>query len=322
MTPKDYINAAVAKMGRIDRVYWVACGGSMVDLYPAHFLINTESIVIESAIYTAREFCLMPPARLDENSLVITCSHSGGTPENYEACQLAVSRGAYVLAQTNKANSLIDSGEWPCWVYEWTDETPQVEKPACYSLMLAAEAIRTRGALPLYDALVADIAKMDSVIAAAKAKCDAELSDRFATLCKEHAFLYILGSGPTFCQTYGFAICSLQEMQWQDCCYIHSGEYFHGPFECTEDDVFYFLQMGSGANRPMDERALSFLTTHTDTLMVLDALEYGMDVVDEAVRPYLDPVLFYEMNVTLRVARGKAFGHDPDHRRYMGKVQY
>ena len=112
------------------------------------------------------------------------------------------------------------------------------------------------------------------------------------------------------------------EMQWQNCCYIHSGEYFHGPFECTEPGVFYFLQMGSSSARVMDERALAFLKTHTDRLMVLDALEYGMADVDEGVRAYLEPALFYAMNVELRAARGKRFDHSPEIRRYMGIEKY
>ena len=72
----------------------------------------------------------------------------------------------------------------------------------------------------------------------------------------------------------------------------------------------------------MDERALAFLKTHTDTLMVLDAKEYGMEAVPASVRAYLDPVLFYAMNCELRAARGKVFDHDPDFRRYMGVVEY
>ena len=56
--------------------------------------------------------------------------------------------------------------------------------------------------------------------------------------------------------------------------------------------------------------------------MVLDSASYGMAAVDESVRTYLDPIFFYEMNVTLRGERGKAFDHDPDVRRYMGVVEY
>ena len=166
------------------------------------------------------------------------------------------------------------------------------------------------------------IAEMDKILPPAREKVNAELGDRFAKLCQEHEFFYILGSGPNFSQTYGFAICSLMEMQWQHCSYIHSAEYFHGPFEATQDGVFYFLQMGSSECRAMDERALAFLKTHTDTLMVLDAKEYGMEAVPASVRAYLDPVLFYAMNCELRAARGKVFDHDPDFRRYMGVVEY
>lgn len=133
--------------------------------------------------------------------------------------------------------------------------------------------------------MYAGIAKMDEILPAAREKVNAELGDRFAALCQDHDFLYILGSGPVFSQTYGFAICSLMEMQWQSCAYIHSGEYFHGPFEVTEPGVFYFLQMGSSECRAMDERALAFLETHTDTLMVLDAMEYGMGDVPGASAP-------------------------------------
>ena len=72
----------------------------------------------------------------------------------------------------------------------------------------------------------------------------------------------------------------------------------------------------------MDERALAFLKTHTDRLMVLDALDHGMDAVDAGVRDYLDSVLFYAMNVELRAARGRVFDHSPDIRRYMGIETY
>ena len=47
-----------------------------------------------------------------------------------------------------------------------------------------------------------------------------------------------------------------------------------------------------------------------------------MDAVDADVRTYLDPIFFYEMNVSLRGVRGKAFDHSPEYRRYMGKVEY
>ena len=322
MDAKTYAQQALDKVGTVGQVYWVACGGSVIDLYPAHCLVGQHSPSMESGIFTAAEFTALPPARLGEHSVVVTCSHSGGTRETVEACQLAAERGAAVLAMTNNAGSRIDNGQWPCWIYQWEDSTPQLEKPAGFTIVFAAELMRLQDGYQGEDALVRGIGQLDGIIAAAKPCVEAELGPRFVELCQSHDFLYILGSGPTFSQTYGFAICSLMEMQWQNCSYINSAEYFHGPFECTEEGVFYFLQKTGGATRHIDERAEDFLKTHTGDLMVLDSLDYGMDAVDADVRTYLDPIFFYEMNVSLRGVRGKAFDHSPEYRRYMGKVEY
>lgn len=322
MNVHDYAAQILDSMDHVGNVYWVACGGSMIDLYPADCLINAKSPSMVSAIFTAEEFNLVPPAALGEDSLVITCSHGGNTRETVDACRIARDKGAYVLGMTNNAGTKIDSGDWPCWVYEWEDDTPQSERPAGFSLALVCDLMAAQDGYTGADAMNQGIVQLDGIIAQAIPQVVNDLGDRFVELCKRHDFFYILGSGPTFCQTYGFAICSLMEMQWQNCCYINAAEYFHGPLECTEPGVFYFLQKSSGVYRPIDERAQRFLETYTDTLMVLDSAAYGMDQLDEAVRTYLDPIFFYEMNVTLRGVRGKAFDHDPDYRRYMGKVEY
>ncbi|MPN01921.1 Fructosamine deglycase FrlB [bioreactor metagenome] len=164
--------------------------------------------------------------------------------------------------------------------------------------------------------------QIDDIIQNARVIVKARISDKFASDCKDHPFFYVLGSGSGFSQTYGFAICSMMEMQWQNCCYIHSGEYFHGPFEVTENGVLYVIQMSSGKTRGMDERALAFLRTHTDDIIVIDALELGMDAMDPSVREYLDSALFYAVNCELRSARGELFGHSVDVRRYMDIEKY
>lgn len=322
MYAHDVIADILSRKGNIDSVFWIACGGSLIDLLPAHALTQREGTTMSSDAYTAREFDIMRPKRLGEHSLVVACSHSGNTPEVIQSCKIAQEAGAAVITFTNQEGSGIDLDSWTSWVYPWSDDVSQLKVPAGITLLLAGELLdQQEGYADLAD-LYDGVAKMDEILATARVKVNAELGERFAALCQEHPFFYILGSGPNFAQTYGFAICSLQEMQWQDCAYIHSGEYFHGPFECTEPGVFYFLQMGSSECRAMDERALAFMETHTDTIMVLDALEYGMDQIPEGVRAYLDPILFYAMNVELRAARGRLFDHDPSVRRYMGIEKY
>ena len=322
MNAREAVAKALAEKGHICQIYWIGCGVSLIDLMPANYLMVAESATIESHALTAREFTVATPKRLGEHSMVVALSHSGGTPEVVEALELAARRGASIFAMTSGAASAIDNGAWDTYVYVWEDETPQRDLDAAQAITVCAELLRAQESWDKYDAIYEGIDKLDGIIAAAREKVRAELCDSFASLCQSHDFLYILGSGATFAQTYGFAICSLQEMQWQNCAYIHSAEYFHGPFECTEPGVFYFLQMSSGPSRVEDERVLAFLKTHTDTYLVLDALAYGMDQVDERVRGYLEPIMVYYMNVELRAARGRVFDHDPSIRRYMGIEQY
>jgi fructoselysine-6-P-deglycase FrlB-like protein len=306
----------------IDQVYWVACGGSLIDLYPAHFLVQTEGVSVTSGAYTAEEFNLYAPKRLGENSLVVVCSHSGKTPECLRAVEVARSKGAPVVVQTDDGDSPIAKTDSVVWVYPWGDDVPVAEVPAGISLLLATRLLEDRDGWVLGDEMREGIRLMDGILAESRAEIAADFGAKFVDFCKQNPFFYILGSGPNYSQTYGFAICSLMEMQWQDCAYIHSGEYFHGPFEVTDENAAYFLQLGSGAARKMDERALAFLKTHTDRLLVLDALDYGMGRVPASARDYLDPVLFYCANVQLRNERGKVYDHHPDVRRYMGVVEY
>lgn len=291
-------------------------------MLPAHALTQREGTTFSSDAYTAREFDIMRPKRLGERPMVVACSHSGNAPEVIRSCKIAHEAGAAVITFTNQDGSGIDLDLWTSWVYPWSDDVSQLKVSAGITLLLAGELLDQQEGYSDLNELYEGVAVMDQILPAARIEVNEELGERFAALCQEHPFLYILGSGPNFSQAYGFAICSLREMLWHDCACIHSAEYFHGPFECTEPGVFYFLQMGSSECRAMDERALVFLKTHTNTFMVLDAIECGMDRVPEGVRAYLDPILFYAMNVELRAARGKVFDHDPSMRRYMGIEKY
>ena len=59
MNAHDLIKEAIAEKGKFDSVYWIACGGSMIDLIPAHELLQREATTFTSYIYTAREFDIM-----------------------------------------------------------------------------------------------------------------------------------------------------------------------------------------------------------------------------------------------------------------------
>ena len=85
MTVDEVVTGALETNPGIDTVYWVACGGSLIDLYPAHQLVSEYGSKVVSGAYTAREFCLMEPARLTERQVELD---DGGIEELDRALRL------------------------------------------------------------------------------------------------------------------------------------------------------------------------------------------------------------------------------------------
>ncbi len=69
MNAHDLVQEIIERKGKIENVFWIACGGSMIDLMPANELLKREATTFTSTVYTAREFCLMAPKSLGEKSL-------------------------------------------------------------------------------------------------------------------------------------------------------------------------------------------------------------------------------------------------------------
>ncbi len=61
----DLIADILEKKGSIDSVFWIACGGSLIDLLPAHALAQREGTTFSSDAYTAREFDIMRKGSID-----------------------------------------------------------------------------------------------------------------------------------------------------------------------------------------------------------------------------------------------------------------
>ena len=89
----DILKAREEK-GGIVNVYYVACGGSYAGLYPGKFFLQSEAKKVTVDHYTANEFCHATPKALGPNSIVITQSHSGTTPETVKAAEIAQKAGA------------------------------------------------------------------------------------------------------------------------------------------------------------------------------------------------------------------------------------
>ena len=64
MNTKEIINAVAKEIedkGGIRQVFLVACGGSLVDMYPAKYFLDSEATKLHVGMYTANEFVYATP---------------------------------------------------------------------------------------------------------------------------------------------------------------------------------------------------------------------------------------------------------------------
>ena len=317
----DALAARTAEQGRISEVFLVACGGSLVDLYPAKFFLASEGRRLRADLYTANEFVHAVPKALGDRSVVIVCSHSGDTPEAVEAARIAQDAGSLTATLTHKEPSRISAFADHNVVYEWGDESSVQNNPMAITLALCLEILQDAEGYPGYHDFQQALRQIDAVVAAARSNVRRR-TKTFAETYQHERLFYVLSSGASYGHAYGFAICSLMEMQWLHASAIHSGEFFHGPFEVTDRKTNFLVLANEGRTRPLDLRVIAFLDRYAEHVEVIDARELGIGVLPESVVDYFNPVLFYSVLCDYREALAKIRDHPLEKRRFMGKVQY
>ena len=131
-----------------------------------------------------------------------------------------------------------------------------------------------------------------------------------------------MGSGANYRVAYSFAICLLMEMQWINSSAIHSGEYFHGPFEITDKDVPFIMMMSTGRTRALDQRALDFLHRFGEKIMVLDNEEMGLNALDPNVAEFFNQIFTAALLDMFYMDLCEVRKHPRPTRRYMWKLKY
>lgn len=301
-------------------IYFVACGGSLAYMYNQQYILDRETS-IPSFVLSSNEFIHRCPKALGPDSLVISCSHSGNTPETVEATAFARRKGALTVAYSFKVDS-------PLWLaaeyklhYDWGPEADAYEHRAGMALRFVFGLLDAMQPSPLYRKALEAAKGLQGIFARNKAKFVAE-ADAFGSSHKREPIIYTMGSGPVYGEAYSFAICLLQEMQWVHSAAIHSGEYFHGPFEITDFDVPFLLMKTAGETRPLDERALAFASKFSRKVTVLDAEDFDWTGVDKELKSYFSAPIFGAVLRSFAERLAEHRGHPLSVRRYMWKMEY
>lgn len=311
---------ALKARGEVNEVYFVACGGSQAVLMAGQYLFDRESNV-PSHVYTANEFVYDTPKNLCERSLVISCSHSGNTPETISATKLAREKGAMTIALSNAEGSpLWNAAQCPVH-YDWGKEVSDSDKNKGILYGLLFHLLKVLAPSEKWDVCLKELDKLSELSGKAK-ELYQEKAERWAKENKREKLIYTIGSGINYGEVYSTAMCWFMEMQWIHSGCIHSGEYFHGPFEVTDYDVPFLLVKSIGNTRFLDQRVEDFSKKYSDKMLILDQEDLPLAGVADEAKPYIAAIL---SGVVIRqFVEAIAFerGHSLDVRRYMWHMEY
>ncbi|MBQ4506175.1 MAG: SIS domain-containing protein [Firmicutes bacterium] len=315
-------------VGGVDSLYFVGCGGSLGALYPAKIFMDNESLTYRCGWINSNEFVHATPKKFGKNSILCVACHGGDTPETVAAAKLGKEMGAAVIVLTWKDGSpILEHGDY---IVKYTFD-PSVDhlgnkidhgadKVMC-ALMVAVELLAQTEGYDHYAEFYDGASKISGIIENAREMVK-ERAEAFAEEYADDEFIYTMGSGASYCSAYMENICIFMEMQWINGGTIHSGEYFHGPFEVTDADVPFVLQIAEGSTRELDERVLSFLKRYAKRYEVLDAREFGLAQIDASVVDYFNHSLFNNVYSVYNSRLADRRQHPLSTRRYMWKVQY
>ena len=311
---------AVAAKNHINHFYFVACGGSQAFMMPAQYIMDMET-EIPASIYTSNEFVHTEPKALGPDSVVITCSHSGNTPETVKATELARKKGALTIALSNLVDSpLWLAAEYPLH-YDWGKEADasDMNKGVLYTLLF--KILNVLSPCEKYDKAINAVDHLGECIGKAKELYDDKCAAMAADI-KDLDYHMVVGSGMLWGEAYDYAMCVLEEMQWVKAQSIHAAEFFHGLLEICEKDTSMILFYGDDETRPLMDRVMKFVKNITPHISVFDTAEVELPFSEKQFRAIVSPLVTYAITERLSCHLEKERNHPLTARRYYRQMDY
>ena len=306
--------------GGLKHVYFVACGGSKAAIFPGLYLLQSEAKTFSATTYTSNEFVHATPKELDERCVAVICSLKA-TPETVKAVETANAKGAITIAMTGSMETgMAKVGQY---VVVYSNGAPQDysnSNQAC-SLRIGFELLHQIEGWDKYDKAMDAYQYINEIVDEAKKEC-LPAAQAWAEKEKDEPVFYVLASGSNYGVAYSMCCCHFMEMQWKHAVCLHTGEYFHGPFETTDKKLPMVLIMGEGRTRALDERCLKFLKTYAENFIVIDFKELNKGRIDPVVVEFFNPVVLIPIERYYVFQMSQVTGHSMDERRYMYKVEY
>ena len=315
------INNVVDKLSSngFSNIYLVGSGGTFATIGSLSYMFKENSkLSVHHEI--AAEVVKLHPKNLDKDSILVSASLTGTTKETIDAVKYANSVGAKTIGFTGDENSEFAKTVDYAFAGEASNDN-LVEVLEIQFFTLGARFMKNNGEFPEYDILLDTLKKMPDTLLQVRKDADAK-SKEFAEKHKDTKFHMFVGAGNTWWQTYEYAMCVLEEMQWIATKSINAAEFFHGTVEMTDKNMSFVLLKGEDNSRQLVDRVEKFVRQHSNYVTVLDSKDFKLEGIKAETRQFVAPIVLSAALERISTHMEEVTGHSLEIRRYYRKANY
>ncbi|MFD0698952.1 SIS domain-containing protein [Paenibacillus sp. GCM10027628] len=307
----------IAKRG-YSNIFLIGAGGTIAMMYPYEYILKSNSTIdVHAAI--AAEFMVMNNRHFSKDSVCIFTSVSGTTQETVAAAQFCKERGATTIALVAEPNTPLTQIVDHC--ITTGSEKHSFDTFFMLLYMVVFRFMYNNNEFPQYEQFVKEVSLLPRAILQAVKSFDKK-AEEFAIKHKDTGYHMMVGSGNLWGNTYSYAMCILEEMQWIHAKSIHAAEFFHGTLELVLEDTSVILLKGEDETRPLVDRVERFAEKITKQLTVIDTKDFEMEGISETFRKHFAVSLNWSLLSRISVYLERERNHPLTLRRYYRQMEY
>jgi fructoselysine-6-phosphate deglycase len=300
-------------------IFFMGTGGASILMLPAAQLLQRRGTMTAYTDISA-ELITGGHAQLGPQSIVVIPSISGTTKESIELLALCKTKGAMSIALVGHADTPIGNGADHTLI-NFADDTSACESLYLQGMLVALSILHHRSEIANYPQIVVELQTLPSLLASVKDQFDL-VAEKQSEKMADEPWHMMTAAGNCWPQTWYFAMCMIEEMQWIKTRPIHAADFFHGGFELVEKGVSVTIYKGEDAHRSLAERVERFVNQYTDKVFVLDTASVALPGLSPEVRALASPAVLAAAQYRLIEHLALRRGHDLSIRRYYRRVAY
>jgi fructoselysine-6-phosphate deglycase len=299
-------------------IFLIGAGGTIAMMYPYEYILKSNSTINVHAVIAA-EFMVMNHRQFSKDSVCIFTSVSGTTQETVAAAEFCKERGATTIALVAEPNTPLTKIVDHC--ITTGSETHSFDTFFMLLYMFAFRFMYNNNEFPQYEQFTKEVALLPRAILNAVKSFD-NAAEEFAIKHKDTDYHMMVGSGNLWGNTYSYAMCILEEMQWIHARSIHAAEFFHGTLELVVEDTSVILLKGEDETRPLMDRVERFAEKITKQLTVIDTKDFEMEGISEEFRKHFAVSINWSVLSRISVYLERERNHPLTLRRYYRQMEY